>query len=201
MQPFTSEEDDFIIEKPLINNKIYYTATQKVEPYKTDVFGANIVSNEWDSTTGEGVIIFDGEVTSIGNNAFTGCYDSLTGITIPDSVTSIGESAFEACMLLTDITIPDSVTSIGNAAFCDCESLASATIGNGVTSIGQIAFFNCVSLTSVFCKPIVPPLGWYSMFSYNGRNRKIYVPHNSVDAYKSASGWSDYADYIEGYDF
>ena len=69
--------------------KIHYTATAKVEPYATDVFGANIVSNEWDSTIGKGVITFDGEVTEIGSSAFSNCV-SLTSIQIPDSVTSIG---------------------------------------------------------------------------------------------------------------
>ena len=39
------------------------------------------------------------------------------------------------------------------------------------------------------------------MFNSNASDRKIYVPTASVEAYKSASGWSDYVDYIEGYDF
>ena len=36
---------------------------------------------------------------------------------------------------------------------------------------------------------------------YNPIGCKIYVPRNSVEAYKAASYWSDYASYIEGYDF
>ena len=60
----------------------------------------------------------------------------------------------------------------------------------------------CESLTSVYCEAITPPsLGDSYVFNRNGSGRKIYVPTESVDAYKSATNWSEYASAIVGYDF
>jgi hypothetical protein len=44
-------------------------------------------------------------------------------------------------------------------------------------------------------------LGIGFVFDNNGSDRKIYVPMESVNAYKSATHWSNYADAIVGYDF
>ena len=87
-------------------------------------------------------------VTNIGEYAFGWC-SGLTSVTIPNSVTSIGEGAFCACSSLTSVTIPNSVTSIGDGAFCACSGLTSVTIPNSVTSIGYEAFDGCSGLTSV----------------------------------------------------
>ena len=153
----------------------------------------------YDCTSLTSITIPD-SVTSIGGHAFASC-SSLTSITIPNSVTSIGDYAFEDCSSLKSVTIPDSVTSIGERAFYGCDSLTNVTIGNSVTSIGHYAFYKCTSLKEVYCKPITPPSGGNSMFYNNASGRMIYVPRNSVNAYKAASGWKDYASNIEGYDF
>ena len=139
-------------------------------------------------------------VTTIGEGTFAYC-ESLTSVTIPDSVTTIGECAFEYCSSLTSVTIGDSVTTIGESAFKDCSSLTSVTIPDSVTTIGYYAFFSCSSLTSVYCKATTPPAGGSFMFYDNASGRKIYVPMESVNKYKSASGWSDYKSYIVGYNF
>ena len=74
-------------------------------------------------------------VTSIGNSIFTNC-NTLTNVTIPNSVIDIKGYAFYWCTGLTSVTIPSSVTSIGDYAFGSCSSLTSVTIPNSVTSIG-----------------------------------------------------------------
>ena len=140
-------------------------------------------------------------VTTIGKSAFIYC-GSLTSVNIPDGVTEIGEGAFRDCGSLTSVNIPDSVTTIGEEAFFGCTSLTSVNIPDSVTTIGNYAFDGCTSLTSVYCKATTPPaLDGTEVFYSNGSGRKIYVPVGSVNAYKSAEYWSEYASAIVGYDF
>lgn len=106
-----------------------------------------IGSDAFQNATITGVVIPD-SVTSIGSNAFRSC-SSLTSVTIGNGVTSIGSYAFTECSNLESITIPNSVTSIGSSAFSWCSRLTSVTIDNGVTSIGSGAFESCDSLLSV----------------------------------------------------
>ena len=132
------------------DNEIWYTATAKVTPYKTNVFGATIVYNEWNSTSGEGVITFDGAVSRIGNEAFRYCKD-LTSIIIPNSVTMIGQSAFEYTTSLTYIDIPESVVTIANFAFWGCTSMQHISIPNSVNSMGELVFNNCTGELLIDC--------------------------------------------------
>ncbi len=97
-------------------------------------------------------------VTSIGKFAFYNC-NSLTSVTIPNSVTSIGVSAFESCSGLMSVTIPNSVTFIGNEAFYYCSGLTSVTISNSVTSIGDEVFSGCSGLISITIPNSVTSIG------------------------------------------
>ena len=90
-------------------------------------------------------------VTSIGEAAFQDC-QSLTSITIPESVERFGDEAFNNCASLKSINIPESVKSIGVAAFQICQSLTSMTIPESVVSIGFTAFLFCDNLKSLIFK-------------------------------------------------
>jgi hypothetical protein len=87
-------------------------------------------------------------ITSIGDSAFNECF-SLTSIVIPNTVTSIGEDAFRWCDSLKSINIPDSVTSIGEQAFSCCILLKYIAIPDSVTTIPQGTFEGCRSLKAI----------------------------------------------------
>ena len=127
-----------------------------------------------------------------------GCSADATSVSIPNSVTSIGEFSFNSCTSLTSVTIPNSVTSIGEMAFGDCESLTSVTIPNSVTSIGEWAFSYCISLDTIVCKASTPPTVGDS-YTFNGVpiSCNVFVPCGSADAYRSATSWDRFANFIE----
>ena len=164
------------VEDCVEGQQITYTSTDGniVTPYKTDVFGANIVSNEYKD--GLGVITFDGPVTKIGDLAFQSCI-SLKSITISNTVTSIGKNAFNKCHNLNSITIPNGVISIESRSFAHNTSLTSIVIPSSVKSIGDYAFNRCNSLSSIFipnsvtnigCRTFAGCYGLISMIVENG---------------------------------
>lgn len=139
-------------------------------------------------------------VKNIGGYAFSG-NSELISINIPNSVTSIGEYAFHSCSKLISITIPSSVTNIGGYAFTQCSSLISITIPNSVTSIGEKAFYGCSYLTSITCEAITPPACHRDCFFYVNKSIPVYVPANSINAYKDDDEWMDFTNIqaIPGY--
>lgn len=65
------------------------------------------------------------------------------------TVTKIGEWAFNKCNSLTEVTIPNTVDEIDYQAFYYCPNLKKVTIHEGVKTIGQTAFIGCTQLTSI----------------------------------------------------
>ena len=117
--------------------------------------------------------------------------------TIPNSVTTIGDEAFWDCTGLTSITIPNSVTMIGEESFGGCIGLTSVTIPNSVTAIGWRAFSECTGLSLLTIENATPPDVEDFAFEEVSENMTICVPAESVEKYKAAEGWSEYADKIK----
>ena len=151
---FTAKDNDEIsqvitVKQETDTSKIYYTTTDgnivSISAY-TDWGGAQIVSNTYEN--GQGVITFDREITTIGNNAF---YErpNLKEIHIPNSVLTIGNSAFARCVNLEEVNLPGSAIEIGTWIFAYCTLLNDVTIESGITSIPEYSFAYCSSLTEI----------------------------------------------------
>ena len=157
-----------------------------------------IGSGAFSDCSGLTEITFGDDVTYIGDYAFLRC-KGLSSFTIPQSVSGIGYAAFEGTSL-SSITIPDNVKTIGDEAFGYLSTLQTVEIGSGITNIGRNAFNNSSGLTSITFNATTPPTLWSGAFS-NTNNCPIYVPYESVNAYKNATGWSNYASRIQSIPF
>ena len=95
----------------------------------------------------------DGVLYNYTQNTLIQCPGAKTSVTIPNSVTSIGDYAFEYCSGLTSVTIPNSVTSIGGSAFWCCSGLTSINVASGNTHYSSIdgVLYNYVQDTLMQC--------------------------------------------------
>ena len=135
-------------------------------------------------------------IKHISKGTFYGC-NGLSSIKIPNSVMSIESNAFSGCKNLKGVSLPSNVTYIGDYAFAFCSGLESVSIPDSVTFIGSGAFYGCSGLSSVYCKGATPPNGFsisYPWFDSNTfDNVMLYVPKGSIDSYKKAEGWKQFA--------
>ena len=120
-------------------------------------------------------------VTSIGEYAFN--ETGITSIIIPSSVTSIGEYAFSG-LGLTSIEIPSSLTTIEDGLFSDCSDLNSITFNGSVTSIGDYAFSR-TGFSSFNIPNTVTSIG-RSAFNYCENLSSVTIPSSVVSIGDSA---------------
>ena len=126
---------------------------------------------------------------------------AITGVLkINGGITTIKPIGFYLCTNLTKVITGNSVTTIdgGNSsgAFQQCTGLQEADLGTGITSIGQDTFRGCTSLTSIICRAYNPPTLATNAFNGIPAGTKFYVPNDRVNAYKTATGWINFASRI-----
>ena len=199
---FEAEESN---ETDVPNNEIWYTATNQVWPNNDWDFGATLIDNYFDYYTGQGILVFDGDVTRIPVCAFWDNWN-LTSITLPNSIAEIWSFAFVNCWGLTTMTIPDNTTVIEPGAFSSCGNLekfegwcaskdgrclviddvlvafapaglSTYTTPSGVVTIGANVFRHCSSLNEIFISDGVKIIG--SEAFYGSRLHTVVMP-NSV---------------------
>ncbi len=164
-----------VLESLVVPDKFYlhYTATSQIHiDYSYSGTGSASYLIRHNFVDGKGDVCFNAPITRLGYHFFSGI-SALTGVTIPESVTSIIERAIYNCPNITEITIPE-----------------------GVTSISRWAFEKCTSLSKVTLISPVPPTAGEEIFKDTSSDLKIYVPKGSEEAYRTAPGWSTYSDRI-----
>ena len=135
---------------------------------------------------------------SYDNGTFRDCHSLETiNLTADTPITYMPDRGFMRNYKLKSIIIPDTVVDISDMALDGCSSLTEITIPAGVKTIDMGAFDGCSALTKVTCLPITPPIFHDTQQFDNTNNCPIYVPAESVSAYKAASGWSRYASRIQ----
>lgn len=153
------------------------------------------------ASTGLTSINIPSSVAKIGTQAFSGCYD-LKAITVdannPSCCDIDGVLCNKTKQILyqypnakgSDYEIPNTITKIEKYAIYDCKNLISLTIPASVSSIDSYAIGNCNSLKKITCLRTSPIS---VSFPYlNESNITLFVPKESVDAYKNASGWKEF---------
>ena len=120
-------------------------------------------------------------ITSLGNGLFyllSESHESMTSVTVPDTVVKIGDACFKSCSALQSVSLPESLSIIVSRAFMDCTSLRSIEIPENVTKMYDATFAGCTSLESVKLPSSQEKLGC-SVF-YNCQSLKtITIPSDT----------------------
>ena len=153
-------------------------------------------------------LVSTSKVETLGSWAFCNC-KSLQIISLPSLTSNLGSNTFYNCTSLERIdslgTTPKTIAkgpggTSGNFGFAyGCTALKYADI-SCITSIGDYAFSNCSKLSTLICNAVTPPSIATTSFSNTpiaSKTGTIYVPDESVDAYKTATNWVNYASIIK----
>ena len=136
------------------------------------------------------------------SNDETQNYRTIKNLVIPNKIVISGsiytvggilEDAF-AGSTVSSFTIPENITSIPAGAFRNCLNLVDITIPKQIETIGAEAFAGCSNLKNIVCNSAVPPAIQENTFSISTyENAKLNVLTDYEEAYKNATGWSNFS--------
>ncbi len=114
-------------------------------------------------------------------------------VELPSGITRISYSCFEGSTLQDTIKIPENVSIIDERAFAFCGQLTAIVLPKNLTLIAESAFWDCMGINHIRCEAIEPPKVEFRAFDgVNKDNFTVEVPEESVEAYRSAPGWSEF---------
>lgn len=96
-----------------------YTSSEKLprfEEIQYFVGATGLVSHDWDASTGEGTVVYEGTVIELGSYALQ-WQGSMTALEIPEGVTTLGYQSVQCCYNLSSISLPKSLKQIKSGAF------------------------------------------------------------------------------------
>ena len=115
-------------------------------------------------------------VTIISDGAFFEA-EGVTAVTLPSSLKTIGNSAFEGCIAIEKIVIPDSVKTVGENAFTSCASLKSVTLGKGMDTVSRAMFEGCTALSGVVLPENIKTIDDYAFSCCDSLETIAIYPH------------------------
>ncbi|MBQ2189185.1 MAG: leucine-rich repeat domain-containing protein [Bacteroidales bacterium] len=143
----------------------------------------SIRDNTFDGCKFTGSLTIPVTVKSIGDYAFQSCNGFTGQLVVPQSVNHIGDSAFEGCANFEGkLVLPDSLTTIGNFTFSYCEGLSDTLkIPSAVTSIYDNAFSNCGFTGPLIIPDKVTYIGGAAFYQCDGFTGPLIIPDSVVE--------------------
>ena len=140
-----------------------------------------------------GALTLPSGLEEIGDNAFWSCKSLSGALVLPASLRVIGENAFSYCDAFTgNLTIPEGVTTVKSYAFA-CKSMGNTIIlPSTLVSLGYQAFYGMPDIKYVRCNRAEPLVLSLSPFA-NASECTLIVPKGSLEAYKAANKWKEFA--------
>ena len=122
-------------------------------------------------------------VDVIGINVFKG--DTITSLTLPETVLELRSNAVASCEKLTSVTLPQSLVVINRMNFFSCNALSEVTIPASVRYIGDTSFRFCDALRKITFEGVCPAIDM-DCFSVLPDDAVAYVPDDQLEAYTAA---------------